>query len=132
MTQENTLKHEKKLTKNETYINILQSIYSQATARIYLKKLVSDEFSINREVRQGDPLSPKQFTAVMGEVFKKLDTSERMYVDGENFTNLRLAYDIALFNGGRGVGGTKQNKWKTVKQPEFRKSSSSSSAFPAC
>ena len=44
---------------NETYINILQNIHSQATARIHLDKLVSDEFPIHRGVRQGDPLSPK-------------------------------------------------------------------------
>ena len=37
---------------NETYINILQNIYSQATARIHLDKLVSDEFPIHRGVRQ--------------------------------------------------------------------------------
>ena len=37
---------------NETYIKILQNIYSQATARIHLDKLVSDEFPIHRGVRQ--------------------------------------------------------------------------------
>ena len=51
---------------NETYIhvNILQNKYSQATARIHLDKLVSDEFLTNRGVRQGDKLPPKLFTAV--------------------------------------------------------------------
>ena len=39
---------------NETYIIILQNIYSQATARMLLDKSVSDEFPINRGVRQGD------------------------------------------------------------------------------
>ena len=33
---------------NETYVNILRNVYSQATARLHLDKLVSDEFSINR------------------------------------------------------------------------------------
>ena len=83
---------------NETFINILQNIYSQATARIHLDKLVSDEFLIHRGVRQGDPLSPKLFTAVMEEVFKKADISEGVNVDGENLTNLRFADDDALFN----------------------------------
>ena len=83
---------------NETYINILHNIYSQATARIHLDKLVSDEFPINRGVRKGDSLSPKLFTAVMEEVFKKADISEGINVDGENLTNLRFADDVALFN----------------------------------
>ena len=60
---------------------------------------MSDEFPINRGVRQGDPLSPKLLTAVMEEVFKKADISDGINVDGETLTNLRFADDVALFNG---------------------------------
>ena len=88
----------RKTNVNETYINILQNIYNQATERVHLDKLVSTKFSIHRGVRQGDPLSPKLFTAVMEEVFKKADISEGVNVDGENLTNLRFADDVALFN----------------------------------
>ena len=89
----------RKVNINETYVKKkLQNIYSQATARIHLDKLVSDEFPINRGVRQGDPHSPKLFTAVMEEVCMKADISERINVDGENLTNLRFADDVALFN----------------------------------
>ena len=59
---------------------------------------MSDEFPIHRGVRQGDLLSPKLFTAVMEEVFKKVDISEGVNVDGEHLTNLRFADDVALFN----------------------------------
>ena len=38
----------RKTNVNETYINILQNIYNQATARVYLDKLVSTEFPIHR------------------------------------------------------------------------------------
>ena len=84
--------------KNETYINILQNIYNQATARVHLDKLMSTEFQIHRGVRQGDPLSPKLFTAVMEEVFKKAEISEGVNVDGENLSNLRFADDVALLS----------------------------------
>ena len=59
---------------------------------------MSDEFPIHRGVRQGDPLSPKLFTADMEEGFKKADISEAVNVGGENLTNLRFADDVALFN----------------------------------
>ena len=59
----------------------MQNIYSKTTARISLDKLVSDEFPINRGIRQGDPLLFKLFTAVTEEVFRKADISERMNVD---------------------------------------------------
>ena len=59
---------------------------------------MSTEFPIHRGVRQGDPLSPKLFTAVMEEVFKKVEISEGVNVDGENLSNLRFADDVALFN----------------------------------
>ena len=75
---------------NETYISILQNIYSQATARIHLDKVVSDEFPIHRGVRQGDPLSPELVTAVMEEVFKKADISEGINIDGEKPYKLKV------------------------------------------
>ena len=103
----------KKANINETYIDILQNIYCQATARIHVDKLVPDEFSVNRGVRQGDPLSPKLFTAVMEEVFKKADISKGINVDGENLTNLRFADDVALFNEKK-TPNKQQNKWKNT------------------
>ena len=59
---------------------------------------MSDEFPIHRGVRQGDPISPKLFTAVMEEVFKKVDISEGVNGDGENLTHLGFTVDAALFN----------------------------------
>ena len=59
---------------------------------------MSDKFPVNRGVRQGIPVSPKLFTAVMEAVFKKADISEGIDVDGENFSNLRFADDVTHFN----------------------------------
>ena len=86
----------KKTIINETYGKNLTN--SQATARIHLGKLVSNEIPINRGVTQEDPLSPKLFTAVMEEVYKKADISEENNVDGKKPTNLSFADDVALFN----------------------------------
>ena len=76
---------------------------------------MSTEFQIHRGVRQGDPLSPKLFTAVMEEVFKKAEISEGVNVDGENLSNLRFADDVALLNE-----TTKQME-KTPEQSKLRK-----------
>ena len=56
---------------NETYVKILENIYKGATARVHLDNHVSEPFAIERGVRQGDPISPKLFTAVIEEIFKK-------------------------------------------------------------
>ena len=61
----------RKINVNETYVKILESIYKGATARVHLDNHVSEPFAIERGVRQGDPISPKLFTAVIEEVFKK-------------------------------------------------------------
>ena len=73
------------------------------------------EFPVHRGVRQGDPLPPKLFTAVMKEVFKKADISEGVNVDGESLTNLRFAGDVALFNE------TSKQMEKTHEQSKLRK-----------
>ena len=47
-------------------------------------------------MRQGDPTSPKLFTAVIEEIFKKADLDEGINIDGERLQNLRFADDVAL------------------------------------
>ena len=71
----------RKTNMNETYVNTLQNIYSQATARIHLDKLVPDEFPINRGVSRGDPNSPKLFTAVMKSLRRQTSLKESMSME---------------------------------------------------
>ena len=42
---------------NETYITILEDIYTGATGRVHMDNQVSEEIPILRGVRQGDPIS---------------------------------------------------------------------------
>ena len=58
----------RKINKNETNVKMLQNIYSQTTARIHLDNILSDKFPVNGGVRQGDPILPRLFTAVMEEI----------------------------------------------------------------
>ena len=60
---------------------ILQSIYSQAAAKVYLDHVVSDKFRINTGVIQADPISPKLFTAAIDYIFKKAGITGGINVD---------------------------------------------------
>ena len=44
---------------NETYIKIIEDIYTGATAKIHIEEQTSEEIKIMRGVRQGDSTSPK-------------------------------------------------------------------------
>ena len=84
---------------NETYINILEDIYTDATAKIHLDSEISTEIKIARGVRQGDPLSPKLFNATLEEVFKNAEMEEEgIVIDGESLSNLTFADDVAIFS----------------------------------
>ena len=81
----------------EGYVQLLEDIYTNATAKIYTENDVSKAIPIERGVRQGDTISPKMFTVAMEEIFKKLNLQERgLNIDGEKLTDLRFADDVAL------------------------------------
>ncbi|HEG7136645.1 TPA: hypothetical protein SFG11_002777, partial [Staphylococcus aureus] len=59
---------------------------------------ITDEFKIEKGVRQGDCLSPILFTAVLEEVFKELEWEGKgIRINGEYISHLRFADDIVLF-----------------------------------
>eukprot|EP00973_Karenia_brevis_P038271 5276202-Karenia_brevis.AAC.1 len=53
-----------------TYIKVLQKLYSEQVGRIMMN-VNSKDFSINRGTKQGDPLSPPLFNAVLEEVMTR-------------------------------------------------------------
>ena len=87
----------------KTYIDILQDLYRNQTARVKTDK-ISREFTIERGTKQGDPLSSLLFNAVLENVMRrakecfgtnkygiKLGTTE-----GTRLNNLRFADDVVL------------------------------------
>ena len=86
----------RKININETYVQILENIYRKATASMHIDDLVSEKFQIKRGVRQGDPISPKLFSAAIETIFQTVDLDKGLNIDGETLTNLRFADDVAL------------------------------------
>ncbi|GFO20141.1 endonuclease-reverse transcriptase [Plakobranchus ocellatus] len=104
----------RKININETYITILENIYRNASARVHIDNLESEPFPILRGVRQGDPISPKLFTAAIEMIFRKADLEHGLNVDGETLTNLRFADDVALVQkkNGKRSRGRQARRWR--------------------
>ena len=82
---------------NSNYIKLIRNIYTNASARMYIDGQTSESFHIGKGVRQGDPISPKLFTAALQEVFRNIDLCETgIMIDGKELTDLRFADDIAF------------------------------------
>lgn len=83
---------------NKTYVNIIKNIYSKSVSRVKLEKQ-GEEFVIGRGVRQGDPLSPKLFIAVLEDIFKNINWNNKgIWIFNNKLTHLRFADDIVLFS----------------------------------
>ncbi|CAG4943569.1 unnamed protein product [Colias eurytheme] len=79
------------------YIRLIKNVYSQSTARIQLEQ-TGEPFRVGKGVRQGDPLSPKIFSAVLESIFRRLNWENLgINVNGVLLTHLRFADDIVLF-----------------------------------
>ena len=63
---------------------------------MHIDDSVSEKFQIKRVVRQGDPISPKLFSAAIETIFQTVDLDKGLNIDGETLTNLRFADDVAL------------------------------------
>lgn len=80
------------------YVRILQNVYTKSTGQVKLETL-GDEFPIKRGVRQGDPISPTLFAAVLEMIFRNLDwRNNGININGENLSHLRFADDLIIFS----------------------------------
>lgn len=89
----------------EKYIRIIRNVYTASTAQVKLENM-GNEFPIKRGVRQGDPISPKLFSAVLEMIFRNLNwTKNGLNINGENLNHLRFADDLILFSEDAGTLG---------------------------
>ncbi|GBP27587.1 LINE-1 retrotransposable element ORF2 protein [Eumeta japonica] len=80
------------------YIRTLSTIYSGSTAQVKLEA-TGEPFSIQRGVRQGNPISPKLFSAVLEMIFRNLQWEcMGLNINGEKLNHLRFADDLILFS----------------------------------
>lgn len=82
-----------------TLIKTFRNIYKNNTAKVKTDKL-GREFHLKRGVRQGDPMSPPLFSAVLEDIFERLKWRNRygIQVWGEYLNNLRFADDVVLLS----------------------------------
>ncbi|KAK6761784.1 hypothetical protein RB195_022753 [Necator americanus] len=78
------------------YIKVPLELYSNFATRISpFYKIIS--IDVKREVRQGDTISPKIFTATLENAMRKLEWDDMgVKVDGRQLHHLRFADDIVL------------------------------------
>ncbi|XP_063619666.1 uncharacterized protein LOC134792326 [Cydia splendana] len=80
------------------YIRIIKNIYKDATAKIQTER-IGVPFKIKKGVRQGDPLSPKLFSAVLEHIFRKMDWDAfGININGEKLNHLRFADDLIVLS----------------------------------
>lgn len=82
----------------EKYISILKNIYTNCTSKIKLDR-IGATINIKRGVRQGDPLSPKLFIAVLQQITSNSPWSKKgININGSYLSHLEFADDVILFS----------------------------------
>lgn len=80
------------------HTRLIKNIYKNMTAKIRIKR-VWEYFPIIRGVRQGDPLSPKLFSAVLEYIFRRFERCKYgLNISGVQLNHLRFADDLILIS----------------------------------
>ena len=79
-------------------MNVLKNFYENSKAHIKLDKQ-GETFKIGRGMKQGDPLSPNLFNAVIEEKIRGLEWGDKgIKIDGRYLNKLRFADDLILLS----------------------------------
>ncbi|GBP81972.1 LINE-1 reverse transcriptase homolog [Eumeta japonica] len=80
------------------YIKVIKNIYDNSTSRVKLET-TEPPIQISKGVRQGDPLSPTIFIAVLETIIGKLNWEKvGININGRYLSHLRFADDIVLLS----------------------------------
>ena len=78
-------------------VTILEDTYLKASARVHTDNQVTEKIPILRDIRQGEPISPRFFTALIQVVSRNANLEEKgINIDGEKLSDPRFADDVAL------------------------------------
>lgn len=82
----------------QEYIDIIRNIYKGSTAKIKLES-TGPTFSIERGVKQGDPLSPKLFISILESIIRRFNWEKTgLNINGKYLSHLRFADDLVLMS----------------------------------
>lgn len=85
-----------------SFIDLIKDQYDKSSTSIVYSNLSSRPISINRGVKQGDPLSPLLFNLVMDELMERLGDQYGYTLENIGSTNIKcFADDVCLISGSR-------------------------------
>ena len=76
--------------------NVIHDLYLNQKARVRINGETSNQFDIQKGVRQGCVLSPELFNLYSEDIFSNINHLSGLSINGENITNIRYADDTAL------------------------------------
>ena len=77
-------------------VEYIRSLYAGSCTRLRVSGELSEEVNVNRGVRQGDPLSPVIFNAVIDLALRHIDSKIGIPVGGQTLSCLAFADDLVL------------------------------------
>lgn len=80
------------------YIRIIKKIYNNSETQIKINNQLGRKLKIKRGIKQGDPLSPKCFTATLEEIVKNLNHTKGLKISNHYLNQLSFADDIVLIS----------------------------------
>ena len=94
----------------ERELKYIRNLYSNSNTRIKHNGSISEKIRINRGVKQGDPLSPLLFNAVMDYVTSKLDNQLGIQLNKHSIDHLAFADDLVIFADDKAAAEIQINK----------------------